>query len=265
MNNNINIDIFGSCVTRDSFDFGGGKPISQMPAENLKGGGMINFSVNKYNARCSLVSLYSAKTPLKSESIPKPEAWGARNTLQDFNKTFFREIEGMESPYIIVDFIDEVRLNVAQLPRRWNWIRPHYVTVSDVPPEEGGYVVEGRELSFEEKKELFPQSARKFAKDLICHYPAANIVIHKAYYSYSSDDGSQFDASTIKRFNDQLTYYYEKLHSELPDSPCINIEKPVAAIGHRWGQAPFHYTQDYYDDFIIQLRGIVGGKNECDG
>lgn len=81
------------------------------------------------------------------------------------------------------------------------------------------------------------------------------------YYLDNNDEKIEFEGSIKNNTefnNNVLNYYYEEFTKNLPNARLIEIStNPLATVNHRWGLAPYHFTDDYYKEAIVQLKRII--------
>ena len=238
----VKVDILGSCVTRDVFEF---------DETNI-------FSVNKYFARSSLASIYSLPLKINGDQIGLDSNFQRRMVLQDISKEFKRYIKSIQSDLFIIDFIDE-RFSILRTPGGRFITRSTEFLKSNLP-----YEVQTGSVNDEQKLNLWEKAAENLISDLKNHYDPSKLVLHKAFWkkTYVDKSGNHryFDDETtqlIQRHNEKLSYLYDFIESNLSSAQVIQLEGFVASENHRWGLQPFHYEDAYYQEFLISLNRIL--------
>lgn len=226
MDNQITINIHGSCVSRDVFEY---------DDKHL-------FKVNEYIARNSLFSVISPPPKfLDLAFFTANNAWQQRMIFIDYNKLLFERLDENPSDFFLIDLIDE-RFSL-------NKIEGSFITWTSVS-----------EACLNLEKNLvhamyFYDNAIKDPIGLYCErllslYAPHKIILYKAYfkYKYISAEGESkcFPQDKVKyysRLNEHFSRCYDELSERLN---CIIIEMPKNAEAseiHKWGLAPMHYTE----------------------
>jgi hypothetical protein len=232
----MKIDIFGSCVTRDSFKY----------TSN------VEYKVNNYFARSSIVSLYGRIFKIKIDDIKLASAFQRKMVYFDLTKEFPRHIKSFNSDYLIIDFIDE-RMNILKTKESYLTRSKEFV--------ESKIDIKGRVLSDSDKLMLWEKCAERFINDLKSNLKPEQIILHKAFWQeqYKGEDGTihKFDDPEIKINNLRLKHYYEMIENGIEGINVIELNGFIADENHVWGLSPFHYEDRYYLEFINQLDSIV--------
>lgn len=87
----IQVDIHGSCVTRDAFEL--------YPEQ---------FKVKTYISRNSIFAFTSDSIPLGNNDFTVQHEFLRRMIVYDFNKTGLQALAASPSKYLIIDLIDDV-------------------------------------------------------------------------------------------------------------------------------------------------------------
>ncbi|WP_291735083.1 DUF6270 domain-containing protein [Clostridium sp.] len=267
----IKVDIIGSCVTRDAFEF--------IKESNQ----MYKYKINNYISKVSIISLMSKK--LESEYYidnTRITKWESKQIQYDLKKDWFDKLKKSDSDVIIIDFIDE-RYNLYK-------VGECYLTKSNII-KNSAFKFKGDEKTYEIKRDLnlsiklwedsfdkFINELKKLNKPIIIHeafwknkyrYGKINKSVSKkiyfknflaSIYYINFFKKGKFKASISKEVNKQnkiLMRYYTKVN-EYADLKhlIINIDYK-ADMGHKWGIAPFHYEKGYYLNFIYYLNEIM--------
>lgn len=232
----LKIDILGSCVTRDSFNY---------PSE-------IDFSVNKYFARSSIVSLYGRALKIKLDEINLSSTFQKRMVYFDLTKEFLRYIKNIEADFLIIDFIDE-RMNVLKTEDSYVTRSREFVNSK--------LDLRGKILSDADKLMLWERCSARLIEDLSNSVRPEQIILHKAYWKkqFRGKDGEihDFNNSEISLNNLYLKHYYEIIEKNIKGINVIELEDFIADENHVWGLSPYHYEESYYKEFLKQLSDIV--------
>lgn len=239
----VSIDIFGSCVSRDVFNFDKA----------------CKYDIRSYFSRSSLVSLYSTPIDISLEDIASEDTnllnnFAKKMVHHDLTKKFRTHIKESPAPYLIIDFIDE----------RFNVIRngDTYFTESlDFVKSNCG--LSGEKIGGSMKTALWKYKAKLFIEDIVFYYEPQKIILHKAFWrnQYIAKDGValMFKDQRIPfhdRNNELLRIYYDFIEINIPNLKIIEINDFYTYEMHEWGLAPFHYQDEYYREFLRQLEPL---------
>ena len=235
------IDILGSCVTRDAFEFDGES----------------SFLVNKYFARSSLASIYSFPLKINQDQIGLSSSFQRKMVLQDVTKELKNYIKNIKSDLLIIDFIDE-RFKIVRTSG------DRYVTrSSEFLKSNINSLFKTGSVSEEDKLKMWETAAENFISDIKEYYNPRKIILHKAFWRqlYMNNKGEicNFEEETrrlIDKNNQELQYLYNFMEYKLDDINIIHIDEFVASENHKWGLQPFHYEDDYYIEFLTRLKNI---------
>jgi hypothetical protein len=228
----MKFQIYGSCVTRDIF--------SIMNADDF---------VVDYRARCSIHS-YTAPA-LREKDLPDLSSMTSkfqeRMVRMDFTKHI---LKNDSSTPIIVDFIDE-RFNVLSVGESLVTASNEFNKIAAADPR---FKVAFRRDEGEETR--FREACAKFA----AIHLGVPIILHISRYATHRRDGndsSLLDEQTkINRMNSNLEMYERIFCEEVPVIFKLEVAKEfrLADVNHKWGLAPFHYVQAYYDEALRLLK-----------
>ncbi|MFM6207112.1 DUF6270 domain-containing protein [Planktothrix sp.] len=241
------IKIIGSCVTRDIF----------------RALGQCDY-VNEYSARSSLISRVS--TPLKLDISPQLQSsklcnFDLRMIEQDFKKIFYY-LEDIEGFTIIIDLIDE-RFSLIKLQDSYITRSEQFVQ-SDVCPfieEQFANKIEYIYRGTYKDYDLWLEACKKFSVILARLENKNNIIFHKVFQTkfYIKDSKIQEfkdqELARIELQNEHLAYYYSIFEEICQPKHIIQVpkEKVIADANHKWGLAPMHFTDEYYQQCYSQL------------
>jgi len=228
--------LVGSCVTRDAADLGR-EPLPR-PV--------------RFFSRTRIQSLVSTPSPIDGDALALTSAFQRRVVVEDHRKTAAKHLPGLDHP-VLVDLIDER----APLLHTGHGI----VAASSYFKRAGLADLAGTEpVAEDEALEAdgpFALAAARFAALL----PDQPVVVHRAYWAVRDTAGRDLeDAAEAERANAWLARAYERLEAALGDR--VRVVEPPAALraadpGHRWGLAPFHYADAYYDDLAARVRAAL--------
>lgn len=234
--------IFGSCVTRDVFGFS-----------------KESANVGVYIARSAICSALSM--PLKqnfsidSNSSGPLSPFELRMVKSDIEKTGLRSLADDESQSLIIDLVDE-RFSVIEL-------QGSYVTESASlvrTPIYNALMNGGAKVhKFFDRDAIDRDCLQRFAAHLVSL--GKRIYLHKAFWATkfrSGEDLVCFEKRDYhSRMNDALAWRYNFLEQLLPRAVVLDVPESlrVSDPSHRWGLAPFHYVQDYYEYVMNKVAG----------
>ena len=217
------VNIFGSCVTRDALEFAQG------------------LAVGKYCARQSVISAVAPppapKTLAALRFNPGTHPFHKRCVEEDFAKTTLARLaDRVLDEFVIVDFIEE-RMPLAETRCgtfvSYSQVATQYSNAAElvvrlVPAYSIEYVM------------LFARALERFAAGL----QGRPVVLHRAFYA---PDGGEHD-----RANRTLACLYDLATDALRPRAVIEVEPVLRAASatHKWGAAAYHYVDAYYRDFV---------------
>lgn len=224
----LNISILGSCVTRDAIEF------------------LENVQIDYYASRTSLISMMSDKTDYNILINENLHGFLYRTLEEDNKKTHFDKFGSTVSDYLIIDFIDE-RFAILKD------INNNYITCSNYVESHTNcldfYSYKIPKLTMQTLS-IWIQSAKKFSKKINNYYKQDRIILHEAYFAG--------DSHLAKHNNIHLSIMYNFLKVLMPKIQVIKIDDCSLIMNskHKWGEAPFHYIDSYYEKFSLQLMKI---------
>ena len=256
---NISISIFGSCVSRDIFNF------------DLK----KKFQVKTYVARQSIVSAVSEPILCNIDDINLKSKFQREAVYNDFVKETFNKFKNDESDYLMIDLIDE-RFKIAKYD--YNGVNS-FVTYSALL-DESGYLKNPNIVSRKRKvipwKEYYIDDKKlSYYMDIFCEkvlsiFKSENIIIHKGkmlnFYKDKNGNIVKFPSNYIlnnRKVNDMLNYMYDYLEGRFSNCSVMDFcDEYCAEEGHVWGLAPMHYQKEYYERALIELTKIMNGGGQ---
>ena len=234
------VAIYGSCVTRDAFEFDDG-------GFDVKG---------KYFSRTSIASQISRPSNIILTDLDTDSQWIKWLIHTDFRKTFFEQLQEKDFDVLVIDLMTEkkglLRTSQGIVTRSDDFVRANakkQITGTVIPP-----------FSYEAVK-YFYRSIDCFCEKLLEVCENKLIIIHEAYQTdniKSRFRHKRFDRSTINNnriVNDFLRKYYQALFKRMPNSLSIRVDARycLANREHRWGLSSSHYIDQYYYSFLEKL------------
>ena len=256
--------LIGSCVTRDIWQF-----LPPLPQPFF------------FLSRTGLISIMAPKPAV---DLPFSEAaWAsdfqARCVTADVCKTVLDDLQAFKPDIIILDFIDE-RFDVVSAGGS-------YVTLSHDLQTAGLskhlFAMGGRAIARDSSDalDLWRDAARRFVQ-FIRSSPAlcgAQVLLHCAPWARVEVQGTHLDGAallpvpemhqitfdrvvSVQGYGAMMRDCYEAFAALMPEAKLLRAsrETQVAASGHVWGQSPFHYIHEYYEDIYAKLlqSGVPG-------
>ena len=237
----ININIHGSCVSRDIFRFDKNE----------------QFRILNYIGRNSIISLQYPKIYLEDfENINdyRKLTWEQRMIYFDCKK-MAKQIIIKECDYLLIDLIDErfgiLESELGSLTYSQVLQRSEYIS-KFVP-----YKIKSVNFSSEE----FYNAYKMYSLFLREHFNVENIIIHEAYpvsiYMGVDNELHFFDSKELeknKRLYPLLEKGYELLEEFLPEAKILRMpHNTIADEQHMWGKATVHYIENYYTEMISKI------------
>lgn len=239
--------IKGSCVSRDMLE------IDQKTSYELVG----------YHARSSMAVL-SVGQVVNTQNLRKyldkiESPFQKRMVEHDFSHRILSSINDLEFDAILWDLIDE---------RFWLAI-----------PEGGGLATFSNEFKSadipvvskinthsDEFFQLWCEGVNNFMRKIEVMECKSPLILQKAFWSNKLDTGlklEDFADERIEKENFKLQRMYQYL-DKFSDSINI-IEFPddllVIKSSHKWGVAPFHYIDSYYEYLSNMIQKIINEKS----
>lgn len=247
----FDIDIHGSCVSRDVFNFDSNNEIK----------------LGKYFTRQSFVSTMSNPFPGEID-INLPSPFQRRMVECDLKKDLFARLSENPANYLMIDFIDErLLLGVYKKSVFVFNIKKSIFTYSD--ELRNSKFVDGMNIKFIDKltmnRSIWKKAMNKYIEQLLKIYDEERVIIHETYLIdiYISKNCKiipfpEVNLEYNKKVNKILHEYYDYLKNKLPNATVINIVKDYRSFeNHRWGLSPVHYEDKYYEDVLKLIKKIV--------
>ena len=235
----MRVAIFGSCVSRDAFDF--------VTTDNLV--------VAEYYARSSFASAFSASKIDDGFSSSIRSTFQRRQVRQDLMKTFMTALPEMNFDVLLVDFTDE-RFPLYEL------VDGRVVTVS--AELRGTAFPRGLRGEFVQPFSvrhfsLWERGWRNFVQLLSQHDQLHKVRVNCARWSKRTQRGEGFQDPYTNEYIDAANNYFEKLYRKAEADIKTSAFYRYGNLQfegndeHKWGMAPFHYTDAYYHALLEQL------------
>lgn len=239
------IDIFGSCVSRDAFEFS--------PNRRMHPG--------KYFARSSLASAFHPVTfPEKYngllQAISSP--FQRRMVEWDLAKTAPTLLGDCNGEWILVDLIDE-RFDLVRVGDAVATASVEFRKLGIPAADFDEILRPGSEARWS----LWTEGAREFVRVV----GADRIVLNRALWATRRADGSTLPRADEIRLNNDLLVRMHSFLRELGVANEIEYKEEMmrADAGHKWGESPFHFRPEFYAATMARLAAITSDRLEPDG
>lgn len=232
----ISISIFGSCVSRDSVEYN-----------------KDQFNLVDYYARSSFASFCSkAYTGDLAMLAQMNSPFQKKMVERDLNKSALKNEAFKNVDVVLIDLIDE-RFELVQFDEHEFATRS--LELSKIVKDRKGISY----LSTDSLKyfRLFEKGFLKFIN--ATNIDLAKIRIIQTYWALENSEGK----STLSEYrvsnNLKLDILYFILRKHLPKSCFISIPNSllVANVDHKWGDAPYHYVNEFYKFVVDSLKRNV--------
>jgi hypothetical protein len=248
----LRVLILGSCVSRDILNF----------AEN----GQIKLA--DYFARSSIASIASDPCHLEESAYKSISSdFQRRMVRRDLCKTFLDDVTHHEDfDIILIDLIDE-RFDLYEMSPG------SIVTISSEFLMTGALTSSDRSSErcirsgSERHRELWKAGISRLFTILAEHGVADRVTVNKVFWADRLEDGTPLpeqDAQQRIAANDLLAWMYKELEQYVAAPRWMTFAESamLGSPNHRWGIAPFHYSDVYYTDAVVQLRKLDSTRRQ---
>ncbi|MDT0165806.1 DUF6270 domain-containing protein [Actinotalea sp. AC32] len=227
----LSVLIYGSCVSRDSFEL--------FDPER--------YELMGYHARHSLISAFSRAPEDVVERVRLDSPFQRRMVRQDARSGLVRALYRRTRPDVVLwDLVDE-RLGVIELPDGGHLTLSNELIASGVALPEGH-----RHIPFgtDEHFDLWSTALGAFSRLLSSRGLRRRTVLLVTPWAEVLDSGEPAPTShgvTSAQANASFDRYHAAA-AAVPDVRTLRMEQAeaVGSTEHRWGPAPFHYTDAFY-------------------
>ncbi|AIF67947.1 hypothetical protein GZ22_15780 [Terribacillus saccharophilus] len=256
----LNIEIKGSCVTRESFNYQDKK----------------TYKVNKYIFQKPVKVISTAPAALDDEAaiIREIKLQLTNNesvsdfVLKQVDDSFTKQFIIGGADYFIFDLIDE-RMPTLRIGESYVERRPEIQKVLE------SFGVDF--LNEPGNAEDLYGYIDTFIEGLQKYYPLERVILHKAFAQFKVSDGEQlvplsytfpdeghrkYSARRAVETNLFLSSLYEYIESKYPEIHIIELKHMdyYSTHDHVYGRGYYHYNEAYYKDFLSELDSIVNGN-----
>lgn len=243
VSNRNDIDIHGSCVSRDIFRF---------DTEN-------RIVLGNYFARNSFISAVSEPFP-EEVQLNLLSPWQEKIVEIDLKKELFEKLAYDNANYLIIDFIDE-RFELMKYKSCIFSVSSELLNSKFTDD----YEVENISR-FDLAGSFWKKALNEYIDNLLNIYDEKRIIIHETYFvdSFINNKGQldYFPENKLKygeKINNVIEEYYDHVKNKLPNAHVVNIIENynLASENHKWGLAQVHYEDAYYKKALTIIDSIV--------
>jgi len=248
----VRVTVYGSCVARDTMDLAGSE----------------HFEVVAYIARQSLLSADHDASPRFPADVEIDSDFQRRMMSGDFAGDLDQRLADAaeQTDVVLWDLADErhgvhVFDDGAVVTRSIDLVRAPEVLAA---VEQARHVPFGTDEHFalwapraEQLRERLVELGL-FDRSLVLQVPWALVTVNGKHTPQSM-------GTTAMEANEAYRRYYEHLHGlgfRILELQPLGV---LADPAHRWGLAPFHYTQDVYEEIVGRILADLPAKDVGDG
>lgn len=231
----MEIDIFGSCISRDPFEFESS-----------------HYKPGKYISRASLVSAVNQhKYPL-DYSVDLGSQFKNRILDDDLNKTFNKYMSESKNSVVLIDLIQE-RYGVVKSEDGLYTFSHDFRTSKFLYDEI---------IRFDNHFKLFESKIHDIT-ELLSSYDT--VILHQAeltplYHKNEGGMGKLLINQTDEYYMMNSSKYYNLLREYLPNSFTISIKGFYGTENHKWGKGKAHYEDAYQHKFNEAIKYVIENK-----
>lgn len=227
--------ILGSCVSRDALEIA-----------------TERFEITRYIARTSMASIGMkavANDDIRRQVEALQSPFQRRMLLNDLDKTTAALLADTPHDLLLLDFVDE----------RFNLVLSDSTLFSmSGELEKSGVDISGMSLVAPESDAFLALWLTGLDR-LMRSVDRSKVVLNRVYWAEHFPDGTDVSSTGwIRRSNAQLQRLYDAVDKY---SRLLRIDYPsevvVADPGHRWGVAPYHYIDAFYQHTQAELGKIA--------
>jgi hypothetical protein len=227
--------IYGSCVTRDAVDW----------FQNYE------LELVGYTARCTLASAMSNLdlSEIDFDYDAVASKFQREMVISDVTGALVDSIHEKKPDVVVWDLCDE-RNGVIE-PVAGRFISGNIVYNAETRPK--GAI---RQWGSDDHKEIWLDALDLF----VARLGGQKIVVNATPWATVNSEGNEVAGGAHKahEFNSRAEFYLDRIRSV--GIPVIELDQNqvVAKVDHKWGEAPFHYTDETYAVFLKKLRAFLG-------
>lgn len=242
----VRLIIFGSCVSRDILNFAEGTALA----------------LSDYYARSSIASLATPPFSLDEKYLAQIKSdFQRRMVSRDLGKIFTQEIiERSDFDFILLDLIDE-RFDLYEIsPGTVVTISSEFLSTRFLGSKDRStdrWIRSGSERH----RALWQEGIERLFKTLERHGLSDRVIVNKVFWSDRLEDGTMYPESDISKHheaNQLLNWMYGHLEAYVSPSRWLSFPDELlrSVKTHRWGLAPFHYSNKYYTAAASRIQQL---------
>ena len=243
----LQILIFGSCVSRDIIGFAGNQ----------------DFEVVDYYARSSLASLGAIPVGTCEKDLAQISSpFQRRMVMRDMSKSFLDDLKRLEFDVLLLDLIDE-RFDVYEMdPGSVLTLSNEFLASGLITTAERSST-KSIKSDTEQHRTLWLKGMERFFAALDNFDLVNRVVVNKVFWADHFENGdplpAAYPATAVEKANNHLAWMYEQLERFVLPSNWMNFSSNMLKANqqHRWGVSPFHYSDEYYRTAITALNVYV--------
>ncbi|MFP3454854.1 DUF6270 domain-containing protein [Psychrobacter sp. SIMBA_152] len=240
----MDIQIYGSCVSRDILEF---DTFNSLNLQSYRSRSSIGTLAIDNVSTLIPNSYYDSLKKIKSK-------FQHRMVNSDFKNNVLNSIDNANYDLLLIDLIDE-RFHLAEISGKIITQSEDFLR-SGIKPDKiiDTFSDEYLNIWYKGVDNLFSTIDAKIGLDAV--------KINKVYWADSAtnlqDTIKLRKKWSIEKNNEKLNVMYDYIESMLPASSIIHVPKSllVADSEHKWGLAPFHYINDYYETMLNTLKAL---------
>lgn len=238
----MKIKVYGGCVSRDILNFDD----------------TDTMQLASYHARSSLATLGSKNVAKK---IPKKyydylsnieSKFQRRMVESDFNNEVIKSVGVNDYDVLLIDFLVD-RLHLAEIDGKLVTRSVEFLR-SGIKPDRVVNTFSDQYLK------LWKEGVDNLFNTVNNTVGLETISINKVYWTNVATNPQDSmilnEKWDIEKNNAKLDAMYEYVENFLPSSSIIEIDRDllVADSNHKWGVSPFHFTDAYYNQMVLELK-----------
>lgn len=268
----IEVSVIGSCVARDLFEKDNG--------ENFSFHTDIRFQ-SPISMLAEPVDFIKADFTHLTKKVPTVGGnWYKKNLINDINKTSFDALKERHGEYLILD-LGESRISLAELswPNREDKLlvsnsvsfRSHYSTNLSKNILKGTKIKSINPLEYSD--DYWKQTIKEFAIRLLDIFKEEKIILIKTKPAKYFVDKNGFIHPYYSKNHFESIMLCDILLDKLYDyfveacPKCKVVEIPEYALGyqgHKWGNHPFHFTNNLYEYLLKCVLSLTRNNNNLE-
>lgn len=243
------IDVWGSCVSRELFNF------------------TTKFKLGAYLLQNPIHTMWKTASAIDENLIKGSSNFTKRMAMLEFKKNainYFKE--RFNAPYLIVDTCDcrNDYWIVDGLLAEKTWICDSISAQLTLNSSEMKLKDISKGSVFDLPDEYWDECISKFVSLIKTKYEESHIIINRfcfaEQYMDSSDKLEPFDKiDYYRKVGDLTAKIEEKLIKLMPQAKVLSaIKKPIANSQHKIGCSPMHYIDECYYIQNVKLENLLG-------